>query len=47
MIVHIKPDVNIGPFNFEHFNLTQVKIYLDGQQASSTRSKPQKTMVVV
>ena len=25
---------NLNPFNFEHFNLTQVKIYLDGQQHS-------------
>ena len=23
---------NLNPFNLEHFNLTQVKIYLDGQQ---------------
>ena len=25
---------NLNPFNFKHFNLTQVKIYLDGQQPS-------------
>ena len=25
---------NLNPFNFEHFNLTQVKIYFDGQQHS-------------
>ena len=25
---------NLNPFNFEHFNLTRVKIYLDGQQHS-------------
>ena len=27
---------NLNPFNFEHFNLTQVKIHLDGQQHNKT-----------
>ena len=30
---------NLNPFNFEHFNLTQVKLYLDGQQHSIKPSK--------